>query len=247
MRLLYTDEMDVKTLSAQDKLFLYNGLDCLICREVYDQLVLQLDETTLATYNFMLALRGPIMEMQLRGCLVDKEERNKKITELESKLTKLEYILNEFALVTWGRRLNARSWQQKGEYLYDFAKCQEIRKYDHKKQESKRTTERAAIEKLVEKYQVLRPITNCILQIMDVSKQLGTLRSDIDPDGYFRASFFIAGTETGRLSSKKNVFGRGSNAQNWAEALRSIFTAPEGPIPNRESYNIPEEFRHAPS
>lgn len=239
MRILHTDEVDTKTLSSQDKLYLYNGMDCLITREVFDQIYPFLDEVTTPTYNFMLAIRAPIMEMQLRGCLVDKQERTVKIEELEAKISRLESILNELALATWGSPLNARSWQQKGMYLYDFARCREITKFDHRLGVSKRTTERAAIEKLVDKYPILRPITNCILQIMDFGKQLGTLRSGLEPNGYFKASFLIAGTETGRLSSKKNVYNRGSNFQNWAENLRSIFTAPEGSIPDRARYNIP--------
>ena len=243
MRILYTDELDAAHLPAQDRLYLYNGLDCLICREIFDEIHPMLDETTSVTYDFMRSLQAPIMEMQLRGCLIDKVELRKKIVLLEEQLDKLERILNHYTKATWGKPLNARSWQQKGEYLYDFAQCAPIKKFDYKKGESTRTTDRAAIEKISEKYLKVRPVCLCILAIMDLGNQLGTLRSGLEKDGYFRASFMIAGTETGRLSSKKNVYNRGSNFQNWAEGLRSIFTAPEGPIPNRERYNIPEEYR----
>jgi len=243
MRVLYTDKIDTKKLSSQDKLYFYNGMDCLICREIFDVIHPMLDETTTLTYEFMLGLQAPILEMELRGCLVDQVERHQKIRDLVFQIEKLEALLNHYAQAMWGEPLNARSWQQKGIFLYDFAQCNEITKYDYKKGVSRRTTERVAIEKLIEKYPNLRPVTKLILKIMDVSKQLGTLRSGIDPDGYFRASYMIGGTETGRLSSKKNVFNRGSNFQNWAEYLRSIFTAPEGPIPHREKYNIPEEYR----
>ncbi len=242
MRILYTDELESSSLSQRDKLFLYNGLDALITREVFDQIHPLLDSTTSITYRFMLALQAPILEMQIRGCLVDHHARNDMILLLNSQISRIENILNHYAKATWGEPLNARSWQQKGMYLYDFAKCREITKFDHKKHVSKRTTERAAIEKLGKKYPKVLPITNCILAIMDLSKQRGTLKAGIDPDGYFRASFGIAGTETGRLNSKKNIFGRGSNFQNIAAYLRVIFVASEGPIPNRNSYNIPKEY-----
>lgn len=243
MRILYTDSINASTLSNRDKLYLYNGLDCLLCREIFDNISPMLDPTTQLTYNFMRALQAPVLEMQLRGVLIDKQERCKKIKLVETQLSKIEQILNTYAEATWGKPLNARSWQQKATYLYDFARCTEIRKFDYKKGVSKRTTEREAIEKLHAKYLNIRPVASCILAIMDLSKQLGTLKGKVDADGYFRSSFNIAGTETGRFSSKKNCFSTGSNFQNWAEQLRSIFTAILGRIPNRKSYNIPEEFR----
>jgi len=243
MRIIYTDEIEPKKLSRSEKLYFYNGMDVLITREVFDKTYPLLDETTSVTYTFMKALQGPIMEMQLRGYLIDKKEKRKKILMLQDHLTQLEKIINFYAESTWGKPLNARSWQQKGRYLYDFAKCKEITKFDYKKGISKRTTERAAIEKLSEKYLKIRPVCLCILGIMDLSKRLGTLKSGVDSDGYMRASFMIAGTETGRLSSKKNIFNRGSNFQNRGSNLRSIFTVMDGPIPDRDKYNIPEQYR----
>ena len=243
MRILYSNEIETESLTAREKLSLYNAFDVLLTREVFDVTHPMLDEITSVTYNFHLALQAPIMEMQLQGYLIDRVERNKKIKECIIKLKKLEEIINEYAQATWEKPLNAKSWQQKGAYLYDFAKCKEITKFDWSKGISRRTTERAAIEKLAEKYPKVQPVCLCILGIMDISKQLGTLKSGIDKDGYMRASFMIAGTVTGRLSSKKNIFGRASNFQNWAEHLRSIFTVREGAIPNREKYYIPKEYR----
>ena len=243
MRILYSNEIETESLTAREKLSLYNAFDVLLTREVFDVTHKMLDETTLVTYNFMLALQAPIMEMQIQGYLIDRVERNKKIKECIIKLKKLEEIINEYALATWNKKLNAKSWQQKGSYLYDFAGCREITKFDWAKGVSRRTTDRAAIEKLAEKYPSVRPVCLCILGIMDISKQLGTLKSGIDKDGYMRASFMIAGTVTGRLSSKKNIFSRGSNMQNWAEHLRSVFTVREGGIPDRDKYYIPEKFR----
>jgi len=243
VRILYTDELDATRLTNQDKLFLYNGLDCLICREVFDTIYPLLDETTTLTYRFMQSLQAPVMEMQINGCLVDRAERNSKINLLMSQLRQVEAILNKFAEATWGAPLNARSPKQKSMYLYSFAKCTPVKKFDWKTGTSKLTTDRAALEKLSAKYLKVRPVISCILSIMDISKQLGTLRSGVDSDDYLRSSFNIAGTETGRFASRKNLFGTGTNFQNWAEGLRSIFTAPEGPIPQRDKYNIPEEFK----
>ena len=209
MRIIHTDQIDPAIIPKRDKLPLYNGLDCLICREVFDEIHPLLDETSAAIYRFSRALQAPVLEIDLRGVLVDSFQRAKMIRQLSSDLILLEQLLNRYALATWGQPLNARSSIQKMQYLYDLAGCKEVRKFDFKKQESKRTADREAIERTHKNYPKVRPITTVLLAIMDTSKQLQTLKSGVDPDGYFRASYNIAGTETGRFSSKKNAFGTG--------------------------------------
>lgn len=64
------------------------------------------------------------------------------------------------------------------------------------------------------------------LDISDLTKSLGFLRCRLD-NGMFRSSFGAV-TETGRLSSRANAMGFGSNGQNVTPKLRHIFTVPEG-------------------
>lgn len=239
MRIIYTDEVDPKSMPKKDRIYFYNGMDCLICREVFDQIYPLLDDTSRRIYDFERALQAPVLEMSLRGFYVDRQERSRKIKDLQAKLNRLETILNAYVKPLWGKELNVRSSPQKCEFLYDFARCKEITRYDHEKGVSRRTADREALEHIRDKYPKVRPIVLVMLKIMDISKQLGMLKAGIDPDGFFRASFNIAGTSTGRLASKKNAFGTGSNLQNTPDSIRSIFTAPEGPIPNRERYRIP--------
>jgi len=70
------------------------------------------------------------------------------------------------------------------------------------------------------------PFIKCCLSIADLSKSLGFLRCRLEK-GYFRASFGAV-TETGRLNSKENAQGYGSNAQNITPKLRSILAAEPG-------------------
>lgn len=242
MRIINTDKINYNTLTSFEKLAVYNAFDVLITREVFDKIHPMLDDTTRVTYNFMKALQAPILEMELHGYLIDRGERQRKIAECIKKLERLEEILNTYTQATMHKDLNARSWQQKGYYFYNFAQCKEVRVFNYQLGRSQRTTNRAAMETLAEKYPKIRPAALCVLAIMDISKQLGTLKSRVDKDGYMRASYMIAGTVTGRLSSKKNIFNTGTNLQNIAEHLRTIFTVQEGPIPEREKYNIPKEF-----
>lgn len=71
-----------------------------------------------------------------------------------------------------------------------------------------------------------RPFVQCCLTLADLNKVLGFLKCRLE-NGIFRYSFGAV-TDTGRLASKKNAMGYGSNAQNVSPKLRSIFAAPLG-------------------
>lgn len=70
------------------------------------------------------------------------------------------------------------------------------------------------------------PFAHVCLAISDLSKSLGFLNCKLE-HGLFKASFGAV-TETGRLSSRQNAQGFGSNAQNVSPKLRHIFVAPPG-------------------
>lgn len=70
------------------------------------------------------------------------------------------------------------------------------------------------------------PFAHICLAISDLSKSLGFLNCKLE-HGLFKASFGAV-TETGRLSSRQNAQGFGSNAQNVSPKLRHIFVAPPG-------------------
>jgi hypothetical protein len=71
-----------------------------------------------------------------------------------------------------------------------------------------------------------QPFISCCMALADISKILGFLRCKLE-NGIFRYSFGAV-TETGRLNSKANAQGYGSNAQNVAKKNRVIFTTPLG-------------------
>lgn len=50
-----------------------------------------------------------------------------------------------------------------------------------------------------------------------VANTYGVINSGLDPDGRIRCSFGPGGTETHRLNSSKNAFGRGTNLQNLSK------------------------------
>lgn len=68
------------------------------------------------------------------------------------------------------------------------------------------------------------PFAHVCLAISDLSKSLGFLKCKLE-HGLFKCSFGAV-TETGRLSSRQNAQGYGSNGQNVSPKLRHIFIAP---------------------
>lgn len=109
--------------------------------------------------------------------------------------------------------------------------------HEHKTRNTKNeytpTVDREALEKIIKtphtddpRYAAYwaAPFAHVCLAISDLSKSLGFLRCKLE-HGLFKASFGAV-TETGRLSSRQNAQGFGSNAQNVAPKLRHIFIAP---------------------
>lgn len=97
------------------------------------------------------------------------------------------------------------------------------------------STDRAAMEKIIERGNDAdersasywaRPFAACCLEIADYKKVLGFLRCKLE-NGYFKYSFGTT-TETGRLASRENAQGYGSNSQNISPRLRSILCAEPG-------------------
>lgn len=70
------------------------------------------------------------------------------------------------------------------------------------------------------------PFAQICLAISDLSKSLGFLNCKLE-HGLFKCSFGAV-TETGRLSSRQNAQGYGSNGQNITPKLRHILIAPPG-------------------
>ena len=206
----------------------YCGLDCCLTHEVRRELEPMLRERRNAQiiYSFERALQAPYLEIMLRGFLVDELARRRAAALLHAKITTLQQTLNEFSLALCNRVVNPRSHQQLKSLFYTSLGLPEI--WSSKRGERKLSLDREALEKLYDSYLYSRPFINCILQIRDCAKQLEVFESDIDSDGRFRASYNIAGTETGRPSSSTNAFGTGGNAQNIAPGLRYVFVSDPG-------------------
>lgn len=216
-------------LSAFDKEQIYNGLDCCVTFEVFEELDRQLrernDPSFQMVYDFERGLQAPAIDMMLRGWKIDQYERECNDKRLQKDLNRLEHILDRYAKAVWGKGVNARSHDQLKAFFYGAMGIPEV--VISFKGVKRVSVNREALEK-VSNYFYALPIVKCIFAIRDVSKLLSVLRTEISSDGRMRTSYNIAGTETGRWSSSKSIEGTGTNLQNITPELRKMFVADEG-------------------
>ena len=204
----------------------YCGLDCCMTVEIHEAFEAHKASTqNPLLYNFERALQAPYLEIMQRGFAVDQLSRRHEASKLHERRNHLQLVLNEFAEAVWDRPLNPRSPSQLQDFFYGAMRLPEVR--IRQKGISKISTNREALEKLSD-YMHAAPFVNIILLIREIGKQLDVFEMGIDADGRFRASYNIAGTETGRPSSSENAHGTGGNAQNIAASLRHVFVADPG-------------------
>ena len=222
MRIIRTDQIDPFSLKGFDRDMTYNGLDCTCTYEALAPMLAQLDDTTSATYDFERALQGPVLEMGLRGCLIDQQRKAAVIDEFWEALQILEEDLQRIVFEGVGMsNFNWRSSKDLRQLFYEELDLPTIRK------QGRVTTDDDAREEL-EAYPIATQICKHINLMAELGKKLSVLRTEIDDDGRIRTSYNIAGTSTGRFSSSLSEFGTGGNLQNVEESLRSIFIADPG-------------------
>jgi DNA polymerase-1 len=213
-------------MGQSELLWVYNGLDCCVTAEVLNVIKPQLDNTTNATYEFSKSLQAPVLEMRLRGVLVDEGWRQETILSYDRDLQRIKTQLDRILAEGIGYPINWNSPAQLKNLLYRVLGLP-IQKKRNQKGQYVETADRDALEKL-DQYFLAQPIISHILALRDIGKKIGVLRTSVDKDGRMRTSYNIAGTTTGRFSSSLSDFGTGTNLQNIEERLRRPFIADPG-------------------
>lgn len=220
------DIVQGEQLPPNDSYWIYNGLDCAVTMEIFQAIEPFLDDVTRKTYEFSKAQQAPVLEMSMRGLLVDQNMRSKVMMKFRKHLAILESQFNRICTEGIGRPTNWRSPAQLNNLLYDVMGLPE-QKARNANGVWARTSNREALEKL-EKYYLAEPLVIRLLMLRDIGKSLGFLETGIDPDGRMRTSINIAGTNTGRWASSESDYGTGTNLQNVTDSLRSVFVADPG-------------------
>lgn len=240
MRVINTKDLNPSALGYDESLYVYNGLDTCITYEVLETLLLQLNSTTQKTYEFSRALQGPILEMNMRGVLIDEERRHSTISSYREDSLRIANQLNRLLREGIGfdfeiSRTQKNPWPSDTklkDLFYRVLKLP-VQKRRNANSEWTETINRAALEKL-EGYFYAEPIVKHLLVLRDLGKKISFLSTAVDPDRRLRTSFNIAGTTTGRLASSYSDFGTGC-VRPTAEALtptgwKSLAEIKEGDI-----------------
>jgi uracil-DNA glycosylase family 4 len=197
--------------------WLYNCHDASSTREIYDALNKELHD--LGLYDFYYSLINevvlPYKECADIGLNVDLEMKAKITRELEEAVAKV----NQEAQEVIGHEINLASSTQVKALLYEEMGLAVQKKKPAKgEKEGKITSDDAAIKKLQKLYSKdshVMTVLDLLDRHRDYSKELGTYaRINLDPDNRCRTTYFVSGTETGRLSSQETVTGTGTNLQN---------------------------------
>lgn len=117
----------------------------------------------------------------------------------------------------------ANSTDQVQHLIYDILHIPPMENKQHKA-----STDDDILDRLGNKYETLKPLTDAIRAVRDKNKQLGSLNARLSRDGRYPSSFNVGAAWTGRFSSSKNPYGLGGNLQNVAERHRGVFVADPG-------------------
>ena len=220
------NNLDLKPYNDEQINWIYCALDCTLTQEIWSKISEELDETTKGTYEFELKSLKPAMAMTLRGLKVDEDKVKAIKKPLKEKRLRLERMLHLFSQAVSGKDLNHNSPVQLKKLLYEDLNLPPVVSYAKGKQ--KISTNRDALESLSDSYPRARPFCRTILALRDIDKNLGVLASKRDPDGRIRCSYNVAGTETGRWSSRESPWRTGTNLQNITKDLREVFIPDTG-------------------
>lgn len=218
-------EFKTENFEAQDdseSLWVYNGLDTCLTFEIWEKIFPLLDTETYQIYKWEFSAQAVALEMMFRGFRVDREEVHKILQESQEEYNRYLRILDRFAEAVWDAPINPNSPTQLKAFFYEAFGLEPVTF------RGKVSTDRKALEKLMESNLYIRPIAKLVLLLHDLNKTMSVLRSEIDSDGRMRTSYSVAGTETGRWNSSMNAFGGGTNMQNITPHLRKIFVADPG-------------------
>lgn len=160
----------------------------------------------------------PVLRTMQRGVLIDQKVRADLHREVLSEIDRRKAFLKEVL----GHDLNPNSPKQMHGLFYEDLKLPVQMTRATKGVPARPTLNDDALQKLVKKEPLVKPLVNCIADIRTLSIFLSTfIESELDIDGRMRCSYNIGGSESGksapktyRLSSSENAFGSGGNLQN---------------------------------
>lgn len=202
----------------------YNCIDTLATSRIYNRILE--DDAARNSSGFDHACFGPALTMQLRGVLIDQiavREARLETFEAASALQKqFTDIVGEWK---WARALKPAPVSF-SKLLYGKMKVRPRYSKDRRP-----TVGKEALTSILEDEKT--PAT--ALELVRLALELEVLEEDrkvldkpLREDGRMHSSYFVAGTTTGRWTSKKDHFDTGANLQALSKRLHKIFIPDPG-------------------
>jgi len=202
--------------------YVYNGKDAAVTGEIR-----QAHERELADFGVQhvfeheMAILPLLRQMSRRGVKIDLAVRDALREQYNGEIANLQHFLN----LSSGKQLNVKSKKDMHELLYTTLKLP----VQYHRETKRPTADKNALAKLAEKYQ--HPV---LLTILETRRRRDLIEryldAYVDPDGRMRCLFDPSGTRTGRLASRANIYGSGTNLQNIPPKIRRMFVADPGKV-----------------
>lgn len=235
---IYTDQPFYKDMVNWDKIkrgiqpisdvYHYNGIDTWTQHEIMEEQIKEdLSERCVRdTFEFEMGLLRPLWEMSKRGVRVDAAAIAALDKSLSDEILVYGGILNQMA----GAAVNVMSGDDLGWLLYDKLGLPVVRVTEG----GKPATDDKTLSELLTK--ASHDEQKTIVTLVRDVKSRRSLKSkftdiELDYDGRLRGQYNPAGTDTGRLASRKFVpTGKGANQQNPPrdKRVRRVFLPDEG-------------------
>lgn len=207
----------------------YNVLDSAVTAQLAPSMLEKMNANHLRTYDRERRVLALCLELSIKGLPIDQHPLAELLWVLEKDEARALKRLHQFCDAVDARPINPRSPTDVPWLFYTHLGLPPIYEYDRKTKQRKLTGDHKALEKLRANYPIAVPLVNAILAVREAGKLAGVFKRGVEPKtSVLRCNFSPTGTDTGRLSSQQNPYGRGTNAQNLTDRVRQVIAAPVG-------------------
>jgi uracil-DNA glycosylase family 4 len=228
----YKDEGKVWEKNVGEQQFwTYCGKDCIATYQARNGIQAELDEEQLASFytGYVNPLAKVCQKIQFRGLYVDTVKRDALLASNEDDITRIQRIINSVVgTVTNGAMdsLNVNSNPQMKKFFYEEMKLP--KQYKKSKGKKTLTVDEDGLVKLKSIEPRLTLLVDFILRMREIKKEQGFLNTNLSDDNRLHTILSVSGTETGRLSSRADLWKIGTNLQNVKNELRCIVKGDPG-------------------
>lgn len=197
----------------------YNGYDCCYTLEIYNVLLQSVaDPASAVPFAFQRAMQDPLLDTMLRGTRFDSKAQASMRKELALRIRSYERWFQSLPISDLFEGTAGAPWYNSAhklkKYFYEFLNMEPIRNKSTKRP----TTNQLALETIAKREPVLKLVCDRLIEYSSMNQFLSLyLNAQPSDDGRMRCMYGLAGTDTFRLNSKADAFGRGMNLQNLSK------------------------------